>query len=174
MSFKSEIVPVRSGDTEMNAAMQTARNRFPEFWREVSGDQKRVIPALGGLMVKAYFGDSSGEPHGGEHMWVCGIECDGKTITGVLADTPRHLRNMSTGQQVSFPLERLSDWFYVDGGKAVGAFTVRLIRTRISQEERRVHDSHYPFRFDWRAGSFTLPARIAPVTGRKLTRQSRE
>ena len=148
MSSKSEIVPVQSDDAEMNAAMQTARDRFPEFWREVSADYKRVIPVLGGSMVKAYFDDPGGAPQGGEHMWVSGVEYDGKIITGELADTPRHLRSVRAGQHVSFPLECLSDWFYVDGGKAIGAFTVRVVRTRMREEERRAHDSHYPFRFE--------------------------
>jgi len=140
--------PVLSTDAEMNSAMQTARDRFPEFWREVSADYNRVIPALGGSMVKAYFDDPGGAPQGGEHMWVCDIEYDGKMITGELADTPRHLQSVRAGQQVSFPLERLSDWLYVDGGKAVGAFTVRFLRNRMSERDRRAHDSHYPFRFE--------------------------
>jgi uncharacterized protein YegJ (DUF2314 family) len=148
MKSKSKIILVQSDDAEMNAAMQTARDRFPEFWREVSADYRRVIPALGGSMVKAYFDDPGGAPQGGEHMWVRGVEYDGKMITGELADPPRHLRTVRAGQQVSFPLERLSDWFYVDGDKAVGAFTVRLLRTRMSKDERRAHDSHYPFRFE--------------------------
>jgi uncharacterized protein YegJ (DUF2314 family) len=144
---KPTLTPVQSDDAEMLAAMQTARDRFPEFWREVSADYKRVIPALGGSMVKAYFYDAAA-PQSGEHMWVSEVEYDGKTITGVLADTPRQLRSVRSGQQVSFPLERLSDWFYVDGGKAIGAFTVRLLRTRMTAEQRQAHDSHYPFRFE--------------------------
>jgi len=131
----------------MQAAMQTARDRFPEFWREVSADYKRVIPALVGSMAKAYFHDT-GAPLSGEHMWVREVEFDGKTITGVLADTPRQLRSVRSGERVNFPLERLSDWFYVDGDKAVGAFTVRLLRTRMTAEQRRAHDSNYPFRFE--------------------------
>lgn len=98
-------------------------------------------------MVKAYFHDAE-STHGGEHMWVSEVDYDGSTITGVLADRPRHLRSVQTGERVSFPLERLSDWFYVDDDKAVGAFTVRLLRTRMTEEERRVHDSHYPFQFE--------------------------
>ena len=148
MNSDSKIIPVQSADAEMNAAMQTARDRFPEFWREVSTDYKRVIPALGGSMVKACFDDPGGSPQGGEHMWVREVEYDGNMITGVLSDTPRHLRSVRAGQQVSFPLERLSDWFYVDGGKAIGAFTVRVIRGRMREEQRRAHDSHYPFRFE--------------------------
>lgn len=148
MSSNSKIVPVESDDAEMNAAMQTARERFPEFWREVSADYMRAIPTLDGSMVKAYFDDPGGAPEGGEHMWVSGVEYDGKIISGELTDTPRHLRSVRAGQQVTFPLERVSDWFYVDGGKAVGAFTVRALRSRMNEEERRAHDSNYPFRFD--------------------------
>ncbi|MEZ5328454.1 MAG: DUF2314 domain-containing protein [Verrucomicrobiales bacterium] len=144
---KPPLIPVQSNDAEMQAAMQTARDRFPAFWREVSGDNKRVIPALGGSMVKAYFHDADA-PQNGEHMWVNEVEYDGKTITGVLADTPRQLRSVRPGQRVTFPLERLSDWFYVDDDKAIGAFTVRLLRTRMTEKQRREHDSHYPFQFE--------------------------
>jgi uncharacterized protein YegJ (DUF2314 family) len=141
------IIPVQSGDPEMDAAMQTARDHFPEFWRELAADYRRVIPVYAGAMAKAYFFDSDA-PQSGEHMWVRGIEYDGKTITGILADRPRHIRSVRGGQSASFPLERLSDWFYVEDGKAVGAFTVRLLRTRMTDEQRRAHDSHYPFRFE--------------------------
>ena len=127
--------------------MQTARERFPEFWKEVSTDYKRVIPALDGSMVKAYFHDA-GAPRTGEHMWVREVEYDGETITGVLADVPRQLQSVQQGQRVSFPLGRLSDWFYVEDDKATGAFTVRLLRTRMTEEQRQAHDSHYPFRFE--------------------------
>jgi len=131
----------------MDRAMQTARDRFPDFWREVSADYQRIIPALDGGMVKAYFCDES-EPLAGEHMWVGSVDFDGKMISGVLADTPRQLRSVKAGQRVSFPLDRLSDWLYVDGGKAMGAFTVRLLRTRMSDAERRAHDNYYPFSFE--------------------------
>ena len=148
MSPNSEIIPVESSDLEMNKAMQTARDRFPEFWREVSADYQRAIPALGGSMVKAYFDDPGGASQGGEHMWVSDVEFDGKAISGVLADTPRHLKSVRTGQHIDFPLARVSDWFYVNGGKAVGAFTVQVLRSRMSEQERQAHDSHYPFRFE--------------------------
>ncbi len=98
-------------------------------------------------MVKACFYDAAA-PQSGEHMWVTDVGYDGTTITGVLADTPYKVSSVRSGEQVSFPLERLSDWFYVNGDKAVGAFTVRLLRTRMTEEQRREHDSHYPFRFE--------------------------
>jgi uncharacterized protein len=146
-SMSDSVIPVQAGDPEMEAAMQTARDQFPEFWRVIAADYKRVIPVYAGAMVKAYFFDTSA-PQAGEHMWVRGIEYDGRTISGTLADTPGHISSVRTGQQVRFPLERLSDWFYVQDGKVVGAFTVKLLRKRMGAEERRTHDSHYPFRFE--------------------------
>ena len=141
------MIKVEAGDPEMELAMQKARDTFPEFWREVSADYRRIIPVLDIAMVKVYFFDDAA-PLAGEHMWVRQVEFDGKAITGVLADTPRQLQSVRAGQRVSFALERLSDWLYVDGKKAVGVFTVRLLRTRMTDEERRTHDSHYPFAFD--------------------------
>jgi uncharacterized protein YegJ (DUF2314 family) len=81
-------------------------------------------------------------------MWVRNVQYDGNVITGMLVDTPRHLRSVKLGEQVCFPLERLSDWLYVEKGKAVGGFTIRVLRTRMSEQERQEHDSHYPFQFD--------------------------
>jgi uncharacterized protein YegJ (DUF2314 family) len=144
---KPDLISVESDDAEMLAAMQTARDQFPKFWHEVSQDYRRIIPALGGSMVKAYFHDAQSK-HGGEHMWVSEVDYDGATITGVLSDRPRQVRSVRTGERVTFPLERLSDWFYVDEDKAVGAFTVRLLRTRMTEEERQEHDSHYSFQFE--------------------------
>jgi uncharacterized protein YegJ (DUF2314 family) len=144
----ANMTAVKSDDAEMNQAMQTARDKFPEFWREVSADYKRPIPVLDNCMVKAYFNDPNGAKEGPEHMWVTDLEYDGKLITGTLSDIPHHLRSVKRGQDVSFPIERLSDWIYVKNGKAVGGFTIHLLRSRMSESERKAHDDAYPFRFE--------------------------
>ncbi len=141
------IVSVQSDDSEMVAAMQNARDHFPEFWTVISADHKRVIPLFASAMVKAYFSDDDA-PEGGEHMWVGSIDYDGKMISGVLMDTPGHVRSVRMGQSVSFPIERLSDWLFIRDGKAVGVFTVQLLRTRMTSEQREAHDSQYSFRFE--------------------------
>jgi uncharacterized protein YegJ (DUF2314 family) len=144
---KLSVISVEADDPEMKAAMQTARDHFPEFWQEVSSDHARIRPAKPIAMVKAYFFDSDA-PQTGEHMWVRDVQYDGKLISGFLADTPEQVKSVKTGQRVSFPLERLSDWFYVYHSKAIGAYTVKLLRTRMTEKERREHDRHYPFSFE--------------------------
>lgn len=81
-------------------------------------------------------------------MWVRDVEFDGTNITGVLVDSPIQVQSVSVGERVTFPLAHLSDWLYVNGDNAVGAFTVRLLRTRMNEEQRLEHDSQFPFRFE--------------------------
>jgi uncharacterized protein YegJ (DUF2314 family) len=139
--------PIPASDAEMQAAMERARETFPEFLRELEADSRRMIPILETALVKAYFADSD-HPAEGEHMWVDEMEWDGKLITGSLCGTPGHIKCVASGDTVEFPLERISDWLLVKDGKAHGAFTVQLLRSRMSKKERAEHDSHYPFSFD--------------------------
>ena len=141
------LIPVKAGDPEFEAAMQQARDRFPEFVQATSAEGNPLAIPLEGSMVKAYFFDDAA-PLTGEHMWVKQAQYDGTTISGVLIDTPKHVESVKAGQQVRFPLSRLSDWLYVKGSTACGAFTVKLLRQRMTEAARRAHDAQYPFTFD--------------------------
>jgi uncharacterized protein len=134
-------------DSEMNAAMQQARDSFGQFWTIVSEDYQRLIPVYTDAMVKASFSDPH-KPANIEHMWVSGIEYDGQTITGTLESIPEHIPSISKGDQVQFSLSQVSDWIYEENGIAQGAFTVKLLRRRMSEKERMKHDSLYPYRFE--------------------------
>lgn len=138
-SNDAEIIQVKENDKEMNAAMEKARETFPEFIKVID---KESIPA----MIKAYF-DDSGAFEDGEHMWVTNIRIDGKIINGVLSSSPITVKKVKMGDKVSFPLKRLSDWLYVKNGKAYGAYTVNLLRNRMTEYERIQHDNNYPFKF---------------------------
>lgn len=140
------IIDVDDEDKGMNDAMAQARKEFPAFWKAVSEDRKKKKPALVPAMVKAAFSDK-GKEEGGEHLWIDEVSYDGKMISGVVASEPADLKSVKLGEKVSFPLERLSDWLYVEKGVAKGAFTVNYLRKQMSAKERKEHDGSYPFRF---------------------------
>ncbi len=144
---ENDVISVRKDDAEMEAAMQTARDQFSDFWQAVTTDAQRAVPMVSAPMLKVYFFDEDA-PEDGEHMWVQEIDYDGETVSGVLVSTPQQVRSVQAGQTVQFPLERLSDWLYAEEGVVVGAFTVKLLRSRMTDAERQQHDSHYPFRFE--------------------------
>lgn len=139
--------PVYGDDPEMLRAMQQARESFPEFVREVEADWGRLIPVLDGAIVKAYFSDSD-EPDEGEHIWVQFEGYEAGLIRGTLMSRPAHVRSVSEGDSVSFPLPNLSDCMYVEDGVARGAYTVKVLRERMSEAEREEHDREYPFSFE--------------------------
>ena len=140
------IINVEDDDKGMNAAMAQARKEFPTFWKAISEDRKNEEPKLVPAIVKASFRDK-GKEDNGEHLWIDEVSYDGKMITGVVASEPADLKSVKLGEKVSFPLERLSDWLFVEKGAAKGAFTVNYLRKQMSAKERKEHDEGYPFRF---------------------------
>ncbi len=140
---KSGITSVKTEDAAMNEAMEKARKTFPAAWTEIEKDGARVIPALGMVLVKAQFSDhpEQGSKAGDiEHMWVEDFTFDGKEITGTLISRPGELKSVKEGDVVTFPLSRLSDWSYAGDGKVKGAFTVKLLHSRMSAEEKQRHN----------------------------------
>lgn len=138
---------VSSDDPAMRAAIEQARATFGDFLRELEADSRRVIPALATTLVKGYFSDDDA-PSDGEHMWVEVQDWNGNSVTGILLSQPGHVKSVRVGDTVRVPRERLSDWLYDSDGTARGAFTVQVLRRRMSPAERREHDAHYPFAFE--------------------------
>ena len=139
---RTDIVGVGSEDQEMNAAMEEARNSLDDFWaqREKNGESFQGL-------LKVHFTDGTGDGEG-EHMWVQVIDRTPEEIVGVLLSNPDGLKSVKEGDEVRFPPSRVSDWLYVENGTAKGAYTVKLLRSRMSPSERRSHDAQYPFGFE--------------------------
>lgn len=135
------VVPVSSDDAEMNAAKTMARKTIGEYIdarKEQGGDFRGL--------VKVYFEDKNTDH--GEHMWVLVTSIKDTNFEGILTSPPSRLANFSKGDDVEFTTDDISDWMLPRDGKAVGAYTVRVIRARLSPEQRRQHDHGFPFSFD--------------------------
>ncbi len=139
---RKDIIPVDRNDAEMNAAIKEAQRTLPQFWSQLD----REGDGFSGLL-KVFFTDP-GDDEGGEHMWVRVTARSEEEVRGILLDTPGWLKSVKCGDQVRFPTGRITDWLYVENGKARGAFTEKLLRRRLSPAERREHDEGYPFSFD--------------------------
>lgn len=139
---KTQIISVAKDDAEMNAAIAEAQRTLPRFWDEREKEKDRFIGLL-----KVYFTDP-GIDDSGEHMWVQVTKHDPKQNVGVLVDVPGWLKSVKEGDTIQFPDSKITDWLFVQNHRAEGAFTVKLLRKRMSPEERRAHDESYPFTFE--------------------------
>lgn len=148
----SRITEVPTDDPEMLQASREARRTFRFFWRELFWEYRRIIPAMTLSAFKMAFNDPP-EPgqdpvmRDGEQMWVNEVYFDGKTVSGKLLNEPRSLNSVRQGDLVRTPPEKITDWMYVYGDRAYGAFTVNLIRSRMPRQERASHDNAWGLNF---------------------------
>ncbi len=150
-SRPSKVFMFDGADPEMRHASELARANFRYFWRELSWEQRRIIPALDLACVKAPFTDGdraldSNDPRC-EHMWLNEIEFDGKVVSGVLLNKPNWLKTVRQGSRARISLSRISDWMYGTSEAVFGAYTVNLLRSRMGTRERREHDAAWGLNF---------------------------
>ncbi|WP_029629924.1 DUF2314 domain-containing protein [Zavarzinella formosa] len=148
----SKVFMFDNNDPEMQQACENARASFRYFWREVSWERRRIIPALDMACVKTAFSD--GEPEAGgtdnpevEQMWLGDVDFDGEFVSGVLLNSPNWLKSVKAGDTARRPLGEISDWMYGISGEVFGAYTVNLLRSRMGRAERQEHDAAWGLNF---------------------------
>lgn len=131
------IIPFESQDSGMNQAIEQARRTLPKFldaFSHPTGDQASFL-------LKVRF-QSGGE---NEHIWLADLDLSKSRLQGTIANEPK-LRGLAFMQRVTFRMSDVSDWMYVQSGYLVGGYTTRLIRSRLSAQERAAMDSETPFK----------------------------
>jgi len=151
-SQQSKVFMFDNDDAEMQRAYQNARANFRYFWRENAWERRRIVPGLDLSCVKAPFTDGKtrtkeSDPPAVEEMWFSEVDFDGREVSGVLLNAPNWLKSIKQGDAVRMPLAQISDWMYAINGEVFGAYTVNLIRSRMSRQERQDHDNAWGLNF---------------------------
>lgn len=136
-STTDKTLPFASDDKEMNAAIDAAKHSFREFLEAYSQPK----PGQTSFLVKVVFTEGSQC----EHIWVADLDFSGSTPRGVIANEPA-LPSIEYLEHVEFTPNRITDWMYVDNGQFVGGFTTRVIRNRMSPEDRAALDASSPYK----------------------------
>ncbi|MEI9895809.1 MAG: DUF2314 domain-containing protein [Chthoniobacter sp.] len=112
----------------MNAAIEEAQRRLPEFRRALDEDARRLIPQIEGPLVKARF--DSAMTHAVEHMWIQDAGFEDGMIVGTLASEPEAIPEYTQGDWVTVSPKTISDWAYRENGRTYGGFTIRVMQRR--------------------------------------------
>jgi uncharacterized protein YegJ (DUF2314 family) len=139
----------KTDDPKMIQAYQEAQDNFKYFWRELSWEYRRIVPALDTACVKVAFSQDSetGDDPLVEHMWINEIEFNGHHVSGVLLNEPNELTNVEEGDAVKIPLAQLSDWLFATRDKTYGGYTIQVLRSGMSDAERKEHDEAWGIDF---------------------------
>ena len=107
---RDDVLLIKAGDPEVNAAMDKAQKTLPSF--------------LTALNDPYAFNFTFKFPLGGtEHIWVKQVRRDGDVLTGVLDNVPLQ-KGWAKGDAVRVPIAEVSDYFYCDAdSKPYGHFT---------------------------------------------------
>lgn len=128
----------------ITADVMFAQATFYEFARAVEFEHFRIVKTYENMAIKAFFA-APDHPTVGEHVFLTEVFTDGRLITAKLTEPPRCQPELSEGQEVTFPVARLSDWFLVRHGKGVGGFTIPYVWSELSDEERQQFRDEPPF-----------------------------
>ena len=128
---------IADDDPKMTAAIEEARRTAPTFTAALRTPKSRQS----GFSVKMPFTDGANT----EHMWVTPVTFDGKKFNGVVNNAPERLTNVKIGDQASANQSEISDWMFVDDGKLVGGYTLRVLRDSLPDDERAEFDGSLPF-----------------------------
>ena len=142
-----------SDDPEMKKAQALARKTFRFFLRELSWENRRIVPGLEVAAVKIAFSDppemKSQNPAdlNTEFMWINDVQFDGRLVSGTLLNEPESLQSVHEGDPVSVPPKQVVDWLYSCMGEVCGGFTVQHMRTKMEKRELAQHDDAWGLEF---------------------------
>jgi uncharacterized protein YegJ (DUF2314 family) len=135
-----DLVLVDENDKEMNAAMEKARKSVGDFLKAYQKPTRKQSQ----FAIKVGIKDGKKV----EHFWVAVTKYDGKQFVGTISNEPQFVTNVKEGEVVTVDKDKIEDWMFVEDRKLVGGYTVRLLRSRLTPEERKALDESIPYKID--------------------------
>lgn len=132
---ESDVIYVENEDNEMNQAIENAQKTFKTDFHSALISKN---PDFSNFTIKQRFDTSDG---GGEHIWIGDIVFDNGKYRGTVQNEPVNPLNVKIGDEIVVNVDNLSDWMYYDKNIVKGAYTVKVLRETMSDEEKKEMDS---------------------------------
>jgi len=131
------IYSVQNDDAEMNHAIMSAIQTLDSF----------KVALLSKNKDYKYFALKSRfiTPNGSEHIWLKNIILKDKKYVGIVANLPESISDVKLGDTISILKNNITDWMYLDNKKLRGGFTIRLLRKRMTEPDKKQFDAHSGF-----------------------------
>ena len=83
-----------------------------------------------------------------EHIWLSDVQLVGNRFQARVDNQPRKIPELKLGQVVTVDPKEISDWLYIDHGKLVGGYTVRVQYSELSAKEKQEFDRAADFKIE--------------------------
>ncbi|WP_431274674.1 YegJ family protein [Variovorax ureilyticus] len=134
---ESEVVFVGTTDPDMVVAIKQARATLPDFLKLAANPPSGTEGYK--LKVMVIDGDKT------EHFWVTPFKALAEGFAGAIANDPKFVRNVKSGQIVQFDESLISDWGYTRDGRQVGSFTVCVLFKKMPADQAEYYRKNYGF-----------------------------
>ena len=135
-----EIFRIDDKDAQMHRAVKEARKTVGAFIAAL----KKPGKGQHDFEVKKPFA-KDGEV---EHLWLSEVAFSGNRFHGRVDNHPRKIKGLKFGDRVSVNPDEISDWAFVDNGKLVGGYTIRVLSQNLSPERRKEFANETKVRID--------------------------
>ena len=129
---------VKDDDMQLEHATRHARRTVGEFITALRSPQ----PGQHDFLVKKLFISKDGHA---EHIWLADVKFTGNRFVGSVDNKPNAIPGLKVGAQASVNPDEITDWSYVDNGKLVGGYTIRVLYAEMSPEERQDFEKRAEF-----------------------------
>jgi len=83
-----------------------------------------------------------------EHLWLSQVSFKGNRFHGYVDNRPRKIKGVKMGDRVSVNPNEISDWAFVENGRLVGGYTIRVLYSTLSPEGRKQLEQEARFRIE--------------------------
>ena len=83
-----------------------------------------------------------------EHTWLADVQFVGNRFQGKIDNEPRKIHGPKMGELVSVDPNEISDWMYIDKGRLVGGYTIRVRYNQLSPEQKQQFDASADFKIN--------------------------
>lgn len=128
-------------DEEMNQAVANAKKTLFRFKNAITAKN----PHFYNFALKERFNTAGG---GGEHIWISEIDYYNGKFYGIVDGQPVSTTDVNFGDTIEVKNDDITDWMYIDNDVVKGAFTTRVLRKRMTREEREAMDHNSGVRFE--------------------------
>ena len=71
-----------------------------------------------------------------EHIWLSDVWFSGNRFHGYVDNKPRKIKGLKMGDRVSVNPDEISDWAFVQNGRLVGGYTIRVLYAELPADQK--------------------------------------
>jgi uncharacterized protein YegJ (DUF2314 family) len=128
-----QVVVYSNDDNKMAAAIMQARESYASFLNVLK--HQCVGCERFSVKIRLEYDETYAE-----HVWLDSLFFKADKLYGVLASVPEKVERVQRGDIMEAKPDSLSDWMYVEKGKLIGGFTVKLTYDQLGDSEKKAFE----------------------------------